>query len=61
MPSRAGREMSAHDYNETHIVEQPAVALLAELGWQAANAMEEKFGPTGTLGRDTSSAARKPR
>ncbi|HET7596944.1 MAG TPA: type I restriction endonuclease, partial [Burkholderiales bacterium] len=30
-----------------------AIALFAELGWQTASAMEEKFGAGGTLGRET--------
>jgi type I restriction enzyme R subunit len=42
-------------YSEDRIVEQPAKALFAELGWQTASAMEEKFGAGGTLGRATSS------
>lgn len=41
-------------YSEERIVEQPAIAVFAELGWRTANAMEEKFGAGGTLGRDTS-------
>jgi len=41
-------------YSEQRIVEQPAIALLTELGWQTVSAMEEKFGPGGTPGRETS-------
>ena len=41
------------DYTEDKLVEQPAVALFAELGWQTANCFYEAFGPKGTLGRDT--------
>ena len=46
--------MSAHAYTEDQLVEQPAIALFAELGWQAVSAMEEQFGANGTLGRETS-------
>lgn len=45
--------MSAHAYTEDQLVEQPAVGLFAELGWQTVSAMEEVFGPSGTLRRDT--------
>jgi type I restriction enzyme R subunit len=44
-------------YSEERIVEEPAIALYAELGWQTASAMEEKFGTAGTLGRETSGEA----
>jgi hypothetical protein len=37
-------------YSEERIVEQPAIALFAEMGWRTASAMEEKFGGGGTLG-----------
>lgn len=46
--------MPAHAYTEDQLVEQPAIALFAELGWQTLSAMEEMFGISGTLGRDTS-------
>ena len=42
-----------HDYTEEHLVEQPAISLFAELGWQTVSAFEEVFGATGTLGRET--------
>ena len=45
--------MSAHGYNEDQLVEQPAVGLFAELGWTTVSAMEETFGATGTLLRET--------
>jgi type I restriction enzyme R subunit len=45
--------MSQHAYTEDQLVEQPAIALFAELGWQTVSAMEEIFDPDGTLGRDT--------
>jgi type I restriction enzyme R subunit len=45
--------MSAHAYTEDQLVEQPAIGLFAELGWQTVSAMEEVFGTGGTLGRET--------
>lgn len=45
--------MSAHAYTEDQLVEQPAIGLLAELGWQTVSAVEETFGATGTFGRET--------
>jgi type I restriction enzyme, R subunit len=45
--------MSAHVYTEDQLVEQPAIGLFAELGWQTVSALEETFGPTGTLQRET--------
>ena len=40
-------------YTEDQLVEQPAIGLFAELGWITVSAMEETFGPTGTLQRET--------
>lgn len=40
-------------YTEDQLVEQPAIGLFAELGWTTVSAMEETFGITGTLGRET--------
>lgn len=49
VPSAA---MTPNPYNEDHLVEQPALALLAELGWQIACGLEETFAPEGgSLGR----------
>jgi type I restriction enzyme, R subunit len=42
-----------HAYSEDQLVEQPAIGLFADLGWQTASASEETFGAGGTLGRDT--------
>lgn len=42
-----------HAYSEDQLVEQPAIALLAELGWETVSAFEEVLGPQGTLGRET--------
>src|SRR3954471_17675819 len=40
-------------YSEAGLVEQPALELLVELGWEVVNAWSETFGPAGTLGRDS--------
>jgi type I restriction enzyme R subunit len=40
-------------YSEDALVEQPAIALFAELGWETANCWGERFGEDGTLGRET--------
>jgi type I restriction enzyme R subunit len=40
-------------YTENHLVEQPAIGLFTELGWQTVSASEEIFGANGTLGRET--------
>ena len=45
--------MTPHPYSEDQLVEQPAIGLLAQLGWQTLCALEETFGPGGTLGRCT--------
>ena len=45
--------MSAHAYTEDQLVEQPAIGLFAELGWQTVSAMEAMFDASGTLGRET--------
>jgi type I restriction enzyme R subunit len=40
-------------YSESGLVEEPALKLLAGLGWEVVNAWSETFGPAGTLGRDS--------
>ena len=45
--------MNAHAYSEDQLVEQPAIGLFAELGWTTVSALEETFGATGTLLRET--------
>ncbi|RFO96781.1 deoxyribonuclease HsdR [Rhodoferax lacus] len=45
--------MSPRAYTEDQLVEQPAIGLFADLGWQTVSAMEETFGAAGTLGRET--------
>src|SRR5687767_10098611 len=55
-PRRAARSdsgVNAKRFSEDELVERPAVALLAELGWDTVNAHEERLGPGGTLGRDS--------
>ncbi|MEX2157138.1 MAG: type I restriction endonuclease subunit R [Gemmatimonadales bacterium] len=42
-----------HAYTEDQLVEQPALGLFAALGWQTVSALEETFGPAGTLQRET--------
>ncbi|MFZ2124045.1 MAG: type I restriction endonuclease [Rhodoferax sp.] len=43
----------SHAYTEDHLVEQPAIGLFADLGWETVSAMEETLGAAGTLGRET--------
>jgi type I restriction enzyme R subunit len=45
--------MSPNPYTEDQLVEQPAIGLFAALGWQTVSALEETFGTSGTLGRET--------
>lgn len=45
--------MNTHAYTEDRLVEQPAIGLFSALGWQTVSAMEEIFGESGTLGRET--------
>ncbi len=42
-------------YTEDQLVEQPAIRLFEELGWESINAYHETLGPDGTLGRDNKS------
>jgi type I restriction enzyme R subunit len=42
-----------HGYTEDQLVEQPAIGLFAELGWTTVPALEETFGATVTLLRET--------
>ncbi len=50
---REGGRLMPNPFNESAVVEQPALELLAELGWTVVNASEETFGSAGTLGRDS--------
>jgi type I restriction enzyme, R subunit len=45
--------MTSHPYTEDQLVEQPAIGLFAELGWTTVSALDETFGETGTLQRET--------
>jgi type I restriction enzyme R subunit len=51
--SGAQTGMSGYAYTEDQLVEQPAIGLFAELGWTTVSALEETFGATGTLLRET--------
>ena len=41
----------SHAYSEDQLVEQPAIGLFDDLGWETVSAAEETFGAAGTLGR----------
>jgi len=41
------------DYSEDALVEQPAIELFKQLGWEIANCFYEVCGPNGTPGRET--------
>ncbi|WHZ21497.1 MAG: Type I restriction-modification system, restriction subunit R [Nitrospira sp.] len=43
----------SNSYNEDSLVEQPAIQLFSGMGWQIVSALEEAFGVSGTLGRET--------
>lgn len=47
--------MSPGNYSEDSLVEQPAIQLFAELGWETLSASDEVMGAEGTLGRETKS------
>jgi type I restriction enzyme R subunit len=47
--------MTPGRYSEDELVEQPAIALFEELGWEHVDAYHETLGPEGTLGRDNRS------
>jgi type I restriction enzyme R subunit len=47
--------MSLSIFSEDQLVEQPAIQLFAELGWETLSASEEVTGASGTLGRETKS------
>lgn len=47
----------SHSYSEDQLIEQPAIQLFAEMGWQTVSALEEVFGITGTIGRETKGEA----
>ncbi|MCY3893337.1 MAG: HsdR family type I site-specific deoxyribonuclease [Acidimicrobiaceae bacterium] len=47
--------MSPSELTEDALVEQPALQLLSQLGWQIISGFDEALGPAGTLGRDSQS------
>ena len=47
--------MNPSSLTEDELVEQPALRLLAQLGWDVVSGFEETLGPVGTLGRDSQS------
>jgi type I restriction enzyme R subunit len=47
--------VSPGQYTEDQLVEQPAIQLFEELGWDIVSAYYETLGPEGTLGRDNKS------
>jgi type I restriction enzyme R subunit len=47
--------LNLHTYTEDQLVEQPAIQLFAEMGWETLSASEEVLGANGTLGRETKS------
>ncbi len=47
--------MNPAGLTEDELVEQPALRLLSQLGWEVASAFDEVLGPAGTLGRDSQS------
>lgn len=42
-----------HAYTEAQLVERPAIAIFAAMGWRTVSAAEELLGTTGTLGSET--------
>ena len=45
--------MSPHAYTEAALVERATMELLASLKWTPVSAVDELFGPSGTLGRES--------
>jgi type I restriction enzyme R subunit len=43
----------SHPDSEDAAIEQPTIALFAELGWETLNCYHENFGPPSLLGRET--------
>ena len=40
-------------YGEDKAVEEPALDILEQLGWETVSGFNEQLGPAGTLGRDS--------
>ena len=47
--------MNPSGLTEDDLVEQPALQLLSQLGWEAVSGFDETLGPAGNLGRDSQS------
>ena len=47
--------MSPSGLTEDELVEQPALELLGQLGWEIVSGFDETLGPAGSLGRDSQS------
>ena len=47
--------MNPSGITEHDLVEQPALQLLSQLGWETVSGFDETLGPAGTLGRDSQS------
>ena len=47
----------SHAYSEDQLVEQPAIGLFSDLGWQTVSALDEVFGADGTLSREAKGEA----
>ena len=45
----------SHTYTEDSLVEQPAIQLFSEMGWETVSTLDKVFGVSGTLGRETKS------
>src|SRR6266508_3099877 len=50
---RKKRPLRLIDYSEDALIEKPAIALFKSLRHDFRNCFYETFGPTGTLGRET--------
>ena len=51
----SGGGVSPTGLTEDELVEQPALRLLSQLGWEVASGFDEVLGSAGTLGRDSQS------
>ncbi len=47
--------MNPSGITEDKLVEQPALQLLSQLGWETVSGFDETLGPAGSLGRDSQS------
>ena len=51
--TRLSMQTQRTPFTEDQLVEQPAIGLFAALGWETVSALDESFGATGSLGRET--------